>query len=171
MTTAKPKYIFAKFNQILDKGDTEDCFKIVIKFDNRLVAEGEMLKAMYGKPLWHVCGTKGTILVDNTLPVIGIKIKTKDGKERIKRIDFRKDKGNTIPHYEDLAKKLMKGEKPPISPFYYKKDRGEVPGISGRILSGYGEDARKFQTPVFPHKSRKPPLYLCSKGFSQREEG
>lgn len=116
VSQAKPKTVWAKLNQILDKGDTEDCFKIIITCENGLVAETEVLKAYYGKAMWHICGTKGSIYADDTLPLINIKIKSTGKKELIKSVDFTKDKGSLIPYYKDLAGKLINGKEAPVSP-------------------------------------------------------
>lgn len=117
MTDQKPRHVFAKLNRIIDRGDAEDAFKIVIKFNRGLVAEVEAQKARYGKLLWQACGTKGTIAVENTGGmVIEIKTRTITGKETVEKVDWRVHTEDLPAHYRDLAKRVFNGQPPPVTP-------------------------------------------------------
>jgi len=116
MVKSNPQTVFAKFDRILDQGDAEDCYKIVVRYDGGEIVESEFLRAYDGKAMWHVCGTKGSIYIDDTLPLITMQVKTIDGKEWSQEYDFRTDQGNMPIYYADFASKLLAGEDPPVTP-------------------------------------------------------
>lgn len=116
----EPTSVFARLHRILDQGDADDSFKVVIRFDNDGMGEAEYSKSLFPKPLWHVCGTKGSILVDATLPVINIKtaVATKRGvKESLKKIDFTKPPHiySQLDHYKAMASAFRKDLPPPVT--------------------------------------------------------
>ncbi len=114
MLDKEPKNVFAQFHQILDKGDAEDSFNIVVKFDNGCVGCCEALKAQQGKAMWYICGTKGSILIEDTQPVVKMRIKAIGKRDTVRVIDLYKAESPLVSHYKDLAKKLRNGEEPPI---------------------------------------------------------
>ncbi|OGV47645.1 MAG: hypothetical protein A2017_21795 [Lentisphaerae bacterium GWF2_44_16] len=114
---SEPEYIFAKFHRILDKGDAEDSYKVSIKFKDGSVSECEMNTAAFSKPLWYVCGTKGTLIVENELPVSRFRFKPWGGREKLlKRFEDYYLKGSpSYFHYKDLVSRILKGQEPPVS--------------------------------------------------------
>ena len=115
LTNARPKQVFAKFNRVLDRGDAEDSFKILIGFDTGLLAEAEILKAAHGKPWWLACGDVGTMRIEHPTPVAQISLTKRSGKTRTRQIDFGKEAENVVFHYRDLSRRLRRGEPPPVS--------------------------------------------------------
>ncbi len=114
----EPTSVFANLSRILDKGDAEDSFKVVIRFKNGAIGEAEALRAIYPKPLWHIAGTKGSILCENSGAVnkIQTSIATKSAaKESVYEIDWKNYPYVLHPHYAALKKSLTSTKKPVIS--------------------------------------------------------
>lgn len=116
MIDSKPETVFAKFDRILNQGDAEDCYKIIVRHAGGEIIESEFLRAYHDKGWWHVCGTKGSIKVTAQPPKIKILVKTNDGNETIEEYDFSNDPGNIAPYYKDLAQNLLLGQAPPVTP-------------------------------------------------------
>lgn len=114
MVQGQPETVFAHFNRVLDQGDAEDCYKVVIRYDNGVIVESEYLRSCYGKAMWHVCGTRGSVVIEDTLPVITMRTKTLNGDEWTEEYDFREDRGNLLHYYSDLARSLLEEGRPPI---------------------------------------------------------
>jgi scyllo-inositol 2-dehydrogenase (NADP+) len=114
----EPASVFAKLNRIVDRGNAEDSFKTVIRFKNGAVGEAEAVRSVYPKPLWHIAGTKGSILCENTGAVNEFKttVVTRTGmKESVHKIDWRQHPYVLQPHYAALKKSLKNTGKPVVS--------------------------------------------------------
>ena len=111
-----PAAVFARFHRILDQGDAEDCFKIVVRYRGGQTIEAELVRAYFPKAMWHVSGTRGAAWIANTLPKITMHVKTLDGEEWSRDYDFTTDQGNVPLFYADFAEKLLRGEDPPVTP-------------------------------------------------------
>ncbi|MDP7637607.1 MAG: Gfo/Idh/MocA family oxidoreductase [Phycisphaerae bacterium] len=116
MVEGEPETVFAGFHRILDHGDADDCFKIVVRYNAGQIVEAEILRSYFPKALWHICGTRGSAWIDDTLPEITMHVKTLDDKEWSQDYNFHNDGGNVPLYYDDLADKLLRGEAPPVTP-------------------------------------------------------
>lgn len=116
-----PVEVFARLSRILDKGDAEDSFKVLLSLENGCIGEAEIAKSFFNKPHWHICGTKGSIIGDFApAPVMNLNVKyVADGKTETKTetFDFALPQYTTqiVPHYAELVKNLNAGLPPPIS--------------------------------------------------------
>ena len=113
---AKPKSVSAYMGTLLDKGDAEDWFKIIIRCQDNQVAEAEMVAATHAKAIWHVVGTKGTIYAANDLPMLYLKTTLFDGTSQVLDIDLAAAGDKLVPFYQDLADHLCQGLVPPVDP-------------------------------------------------------
>ncbi len=117
---SKPISVLGKSNIILDKGDAEDCFKAIITMENGCIAEAEFTKSLYPKPMWHICGTKGTIYSPRQEPQAKIykTIINENGEkeETILKIDYATvpDSQSHYYHYTALGHSLETTGKPVV---------------------------------------------------------
>ncbi|OGV33518.1 MAG: hypothetical protein A2020_10495 [Lentisphaerae bacterium GWF2_45_14] len=121
ITEQEPVDVFAKLDRILDKGDAEDSFKVIVKMDNGCTGEAEAAKSFFNKTHWHICGTKGSIIGEfDPLPVMKIRVQyVADGKPETKTesFDFSQQQytSQLLPHYAALVKNLNNGNIPPVT--------------------------------------------------------
>lgn len=116
VVSSPPTEVFASMQRIIDQGDAEDAYKIVVKFADDTIGEVEAYRGYFNKPYWLVCGTEGTILVEQTAPVAGIQMKNRSGEESVKEVNFATDIPKLDLHYRELIGNLRKGLAPPVDP-------------------------------------------------------
>ncbi len=113
-----PITVYAKLWQIIDKGDTEDCLKVVLEFPNDCIADVEIVKSYHSQPDWYICGSNGSLIGNFSPPYMYLNVKyQKDGRfvEETETVDFSIHTNQLGEHYKDLASALISGKEPPIS--------------------------------------------------------
>ena len=118
MMPGQPRIVFASMRQVLNGGDCEDHYKIVVRMDHGGTVESEYLCSPLPKVLWHVCGTRGAACIPATLPVATMHVKTLDGDEWTRSHDFRLETVADSAHgryFRDLLAALHRGAAPPVT--------------------------------------------------------
>ncbi len=116
----EPSAVYGKLWQILDKGDLEDCLKVVMEFSDECLADVEVVKATYSRPDWYVCGSSGTLIgnFQTDPPKMLLDVKYQKGGDILEEseiVDFTIHHNQVGEHYKDLADALMKNHQPPVS--------------------------------------------------------
>ncbi len=112
--------VYSKLWRIMDKGDAEDCLKVVLEFSDECVADVEIGKSHYSKPDWYICGSKGSLIGEfqSSPPMMFLKAKYRkdnDLVEESETVDFTIHSNQLGEHYKDLAYSLLNAKPLPVS--------------------------------------------------------
>lgn len=124
MIPSKMAQVTGFFNKLVwRQASNEDHTRAIIRFENGCVADiMQSHLAYYGKPLWYILGTKGSIIDTghnaikgytqelNGSPSGSFKLRTAEGEKEISYME-----SDWLTHYVDLANHFKKGTPVPVS--------------------------------------------------------